>query len=43
LKTKKETEDTALMKEQLEMAYKKAAQEDYECYKEWEDTLTDGL
>lgn len=43
LKAKKEIEDKARVKEQLEAAYKQAAQEDYECYKEWEDTLTDGL
>ena len=31
------------MKIQLEAAYKQSAKEDYESYKEWEDTLKDGI
>jgi hypothetical protein len=30
-------------KQKLEAAYKEAASEDYEVYKDWEDTLRDGL
>jgi hypothetical protein len=37
------TEEEKKMKMQLEAAYKQSAKEDYESYKEWEDTLKDGL
>ncbi|MBF0566143.1 MAG: hypothetical protein HQK89_12970 [Nitrospirae bacterium] len=43
LTAKKEAEEKERSKKQLEMAYKQAALEDYECYKEWEDTVTDGI
>ncbi|GJQ50159.1 hypothetical protein KsCSTR_41580 [Candidatus Kuenenia stuttgartiensis] len=31
------------LRNKLEAAYKEAVNEDYELYKEWEDTLGDGL
>jgi len=36
-------EDKAKMRKKLAAAYKKAAEEDYETYNEWEDTLKDGI
>lgn len=43
IKEKKRMEEKEKMKKQLAAAYKQAAHEDYETYKEWEDTLEDGL
>ncbi len=43
IKEKKRIEEKKMMKKKLEAAYKHAAKEDYETYKEWEDTLKDGL
>ena len=43
IKEKKKSEEKEKMKKQLETAYKQVAREDYESYKEWEDTLKDGL
>ena len=40
---KKRNEEKKRLKRKLEVAYKKVAEEDYELYKEWEDTLGDGL
>jgi flagellar motility protein MotE (MotC chaperone) len=31
------------LRKKMEAAYREAAKEDYETYKEWEDTLKDGL
>jgi hypothetical protein len=31
------------MKRRLAAAYKQASQEDYDTYREWEDTLADGI
>ncbi len=43
IKEKKRSEEKKKMKMQLEAAYKQSAKEDYESYKEWEDTLKDGI
>ena len=43
IKEKKRVEDKAKIRKQLAVAYQKAAEEDYETYKEWEDTLKDGI
>ena len=43
IKEKKRSEEEKKMKIQLEAAYKQSAKEDYESYKEWEDTLKDGI
>ncbi len=43
IKQKKKMEDKEALKRTLEAAYKEAVHEDYETYKEWEDTLKDGL
>jgi len=43
IKEKKRMEDKAKMRKQLAVAYQKAAEEDYDTYKEWEDTLKDGI
>ena len=43
IKEKKRVEDKAKMRTQLAVAYQKAAEEDYDTYKEWEDTLKDGI
>jgi hypothetical protein len=43
IKEKKRMEDKAKMRKQLAIAYQKAAEEDYEIYREWEDTLKDGI
>jgi hypothetical protein len=43
IKEKKRMEDKAKMRKQLAVAYQKAAEEDYETYREWEDTLKDGI
>jgi hypothetical protein len=43
IKEKKKSEEKEKLKKQLEAAYKQVAREDYESYKEWEDTLKDGL
>ena len=43
IKEKKRMEEKEKMKKQLAAAYKQVAREDYEAYKEWEDTLGDGL
>lgn len=40
---KKRLEEKAKARRKLEAAYQRAAKEDYETYKEWEDTLKDGL
>jgi hypothetical protein len=40
---KKRMDDEEKMKIQLAAAYRQAAEEDYETYMEWEDTLNDGL
>lgn len=40
---KKRLEEKARAGKKLEAAYQMAAKEDYETYKEWEDTLKDGL
>ena len=36
-------EEKKRLRNKLEAAYKEAVNEDYELYKEWEDTLGDGL
>jgi hypothetical protein len=43
IRTKKSLEEKQKMKKRLEAAYRESAAEDYESYKEWEDTLKDGL
>lgn len=43
IKDKKRLEEKAKMKIKLEHAYKQASSEDLETYREWEDTLRDGL
>ena len=43
IRQKKKMEDKEELKRTLEAAYKEAVHEDYETYKEWEDTLKDGL
>jgi len=43
IKEKKRVEDKAKIRKQLAVAYQKAAEEDYETYKGWEDTLKDGI
>ena len=43
VREKKRLEEKEIAKKQLESAYKEAANEDFETYKEWEDTLQDGL
>ena len=43
VRTKKRLEDKAKARRLLEAAYKEAAKDDYETYKEWEPTLKDGL
>lgn len=43
IKEKKRMEDKAKIRKQLAVAYQKAAEEDYDTYKEWEDTLKDGI
>ena len=43
VRTKKRLEDKAKARRLLEAAYKEAAKDDYETYKEWESTLKDGL
>ncbi len=43
IKQKKKMEEKEKMKKTLEAAYKEAVHEDYETYKEWEDTIKDGL
>ncbi len=43
IRQKKMLEEKEKLKKKLESAYKLAAQEDYETYKDWEDTIKDGL
>jgi hypothetical protein len=43
LREKKRLEEKEKERKKLEAAYKQAASEDYAIYKEWEDTLKDGL
>jgi len=43
IRGKKLLEEKRKMRKQLEAAYKLVAKEDYETYREWEDTLKDGL
>ena len=43
IKQKKMMEEKEKMKRTLEAAYKQAAQENYDTYLEWEDTIEDGL
>ncbi|MBM4136328.1 MAG: hypothetical protein FJ241_05775 [Nitrospira sp.] len=43
IKQKKMLEEKEKLRKKIEAAYRQAAQEDYETYKEWEDTLKDGL
>lgn len=43
IKEKKRMEDEERMKRELAAAYRQAAGEDHETYKEWEDTIKDGL
>lgn len=39
----RQIEEKEKMRKKIEAAYREAAKEDYETYKEWEDTLKDGL
>lgn len=39
----KKIEDKERLHNELEAAYRQSAQEDYECYKEWEHTMADGI
>lgn len=43
IKEKKRLEEKERERKKLETAYKQAVKEDHETYKEWEDTLKDGL
>jgi hypothetical protein len=43
IREKQLAEEKRKFKQKLEAAYKEAAAEDYEVYKDWEDTLKDGL
>jgi hypothetical protein len=43
IRGKKRLEEKERLKKKLEAAYKQSASEDYDTYKEWEDTLKDGL
>lgn len=43
IREKKRLEEKERLKKKLEAAYKQSASEDYDTYKEWEDTLKDGL
>lgn len=43
IKEKKMHEEKRKLRNKLEAAYKEAVNEDYEVYKEWEDTLGDGI
>tara|TARA_B100000315_G_scaffold144269_1_gene133276 strand:+ start:432 stop:671 length:240 start_codon:yes stop_codon:yes gene_type:complete len=43
IKEKKRLEEKERERKKLEIAYKQAVKEDHEIYKEWEDTLKDGL
>jgi hypothetical protein len=43
IREKKRLEEKEKLKKKLATAYQQAAAEDYETYKEWEDTMKDGL
>ena len=43
IKEKRRVEDKEKLKRRLAAAYKQASHEDYEMYREWEDTLLDGI
>ena len=43
IKLKKRLEEKEKKRKELEAAYRLAAREDFETYKEWEDTISDGL
>ncbi len=43
IKEKKLHEEKRRLRNKLEASYKEAVNEDYEIYKEWEDTLGDGI
>jgi hypothetical protein len=43
VRIKRQFEEKEREKKALEAAYREAAEEDYEVYKEWEPTLKDGL
>ena len=43
IREKQSADEKKKFRKQLEAAYKEAAEEDYEIYKEWEVTLKDGL
>ncbi len=43
IREKKRLEEKKRLRQALAEAYKQAATEDYEEYKEWEDTLMDGI
>jgi hypothetical protein len=43
IREKKRLEEKKKLRRELAAAYKQAANEEYATYKEWEDTLKDGL
>jgi hypothetical protein len=43
IREKKRAEEKKKLRRELAAAYKQAADEEYATYKEWEDTLKDGL
>lgn len=43
IKEKKLHEEKRRLRNKLEAAYEEAVNEDYEVYKEWEETLGDGI
>lgn len=43
IRERRQLEEKGKMRKKMEAAYREAAKEDYETYKEWEDTLKDGL
>ena len=43
VREKRQLEEKKRLRQKLAAAYKQAAKEEYETYKEWEDTLSDGL
>lgn len=43
IRERRQIEEKEKTRKKIEAAYREAAKEDYETYKEWEDTLKDGL
>ncbi len=43
IRERRQIEEKEKMRKKIDATYREAAKEDYETYKEWEDTLKDGL